>query len=93
MLNANMVYVCPVACHRQIGERLLLTDPDGAWFLWMGDIDTPAVIDVPPGLARWIADHPNMIRIDGSRMWFDVASLPVRPAIDVAPERTEQTWV
>jgi len=82
----NTVYVCPVACHREFGERLLVRDPDGAWFLWMGDGGMPELIGVPARLAGWIAYHPSMIPLGVPRMWFDVASLPVAP---VAADQSE----
>lgn len=75
----DTVYVCPVACHRDVSERLLLTDPDGSWFLWMGDETVAELIDVPCGLAWWLAARPEMKVLEHPEMWFDVASLPVIP--------------
>lgn len=79
----DSVYVCPVACHRDVSERLLIMDPDGSWFLWMGDCGIPELIEIPRRLAGWIAVHPHMIRIaplaEAPHMWFDISSLPVTP--------------
>ncbi|HEV2074495.1 MAG TPA: hypothetical protein VGR29_12770 [Thermomicrobiales bacterium] len=90
----NTVYVCPVACHREFGERLLVRDPDGAWFLWMGDGGMPELIRVPARLAGWIADHPHMVPVaspgEVPHMWFEVSSLPVTPVAPVAPVPTER---
>jgi len=77
------VYVCPVASHREVPERLLVRDPDDAWFLWMGDRETPGLVEIPQRLAGWIARHPHMAPVaslgEAPRMWFDVSSLPVMP--------------
>jgi hypothetical protein len=78
MFDVKM-YVCPVACHREFSERLLVTDLEGEWYLWMGDMGVQALIDVPERLAHWIASHPNMLALDAPIMWFDVSSLPAAP--------------
>lgn len=82
----DIAYVCPVACHRDISERLLLTDSDGAWFLWMGDETATEPIGVSHRLARWIAARPEMVALDPEAMWFDVSSLPVTP-VSAEPNR------
>lgn len=66
-----------MAYHRDITERLLITDLDGSWFLWMGDKDGAALIEVPKGLADWIAGRPEMVALDHVGMWFEISSLPV----------------
>lgn len=73
----DIAYVCPMACHRDIPERLLLTDLNGSWFLWMGDEAAMEPLDVPPELADWIAGRPEMTALEDPVMWFDVSSLPV----------------
>lgn len=90
LLMVNIVYVCPVACHRDITERLLLTNPDGSWFLWMGDQVTSELIRVPASLARWIGKRPEMTALDHPVMWFEVASLPVTP-VSAGPGRSGGT--
>lgn len=79
----NTVYVCPVACHREVAECLLVVDPDGIWFLWMGDGGMPELTGIPQRLARWIAGHPHMTPVaspgEEPGMWFDVSSLPITP--------------
>lgn len=79
MFDGVSVYVCPVACHRDVSERLLVRDPDGSWFLWMGDETAAELVDVPHRLARWIAARPEMVPFGPQAMWFDVSSLPVTP--------------
>jgi hypothetical protein len=73
----DTTYVCPVACHRDIPERLLLTDLHGSWFLWMGDNAATAPTDVPRELAGWIAGRPEMTALEDPVMWFEISSLPV----------------
>lgn len=75
----DTAYVCPVACHRDISERLLVRDPSGSWFLWMGDDTAVEPIRVPHGLAQWIAARPEMIALEPQVMWFAVSSLPMTP--------------
>lgn len=75
----DTVYVCPVACHRDISERLLLIDPEGSWFLWMGDDTAPDPIAVPQALAVWITGRPEMVALGTPPMWFAVSSLPMTP--------------
>lgn len=80
MFNVDTVHVCPVAGHREIAERLLVTGPNGSWYLWMGTERERNLIEIPQRLAQWVADHPAMCPIEQPCMWFDVASLPVCPA-------------
>ncbi|MDQ3541002.1 MAG: hypothetical protein M3440_09965 [Chloroflexota bacterium] len=79
-------YVCPVACHRDIAERLLVKDLSGSWFLWMGDDTATEPVDVPHDLARWIAARPEMVALDPRGMWFAISSLPVTP-VSAGPGR------
>lgn len=76
-LMFNTMYVCPVACHRDVSERLLLKGLEGSWFLWMGDEAVMEPIEVPRRFAGWIARRPEMKVLAHPVMWFDVSSLPV----------------
>ncbi len=79
-------YMQPVAVHRSHVERLLLTDDNDEWFLWMGEHDADPV-EIPQELAFYLLDRDEMQLLElHQRMWFIVADLPVRePALpDIA---------
>src|SRR5699024_4247579 len=46
-------YMQPVAVHRVHPERLLLTDDDGRWFVWIGEPDA-GPIGIPVTLASYL---------------------------------------
>jgi hypothetical protein len=78
----------PVAVHRVHAERLLLTDDDARWFLWMGE-EGVEPIEIPRRLAQYLRGHAEMCPLEaGQRMWFVVADLPIReplsPSVDLA---------
>lgn len=68
-------YLQPVAYHRDHVHRLLLTNEDGAWFLWHGDFSDLQEID--HSLAQWIYQRPEIYPMPGPAMWFEVSDLPV----------------
>jgi len=76
-------YMQPVAIHRIHAERLLLTDDDNRWFLWMGEADQEPV-GIPQGLAAYLLERRELLPLElHQRMWFVVADLPVRePALE-----------
>jgi hypothetical protein len=73
---ARLQYMKPVAVHRDSGRKLMLLDDDGRWFLWLG-IEKVSPVLIPEGLAEYLLSRPELIPLEGPRMWFAVADLPV----------------
>ncbi len=56
-------YMQPVAIHRIHAERLLLTDDDNRWFLWMGEADQEPV-GIPQGLAAYLLERRELLPLE-----------------------------
>lgn len=76
----RLKYMQPVAAHRNCSRRLLLTDDNSRWFLWLGE-ENGTPVEIPEPLAWYLAGRPELQRLEAPRMWFAVADLPIRETI------------
>jgi hypothetical protein len=85
-------YLQPVAIHRMHAERLLLTDDEARWFLWMGEADADP-IEIPARLAMYLMDRSVMHQLGATqRMWFMVSDLPVREPLSEPIRADSAEW-
>jgi hypothetical protein len=85
-------YMQPVAMHHEHPERLILTDDDARWFLWMGEKDT-GPIEIPQSLALFLMDRREMQPLEmRQRMWFVLDDLPLRTWAGTNQDFTEQIF-